>query len=199
MTDKPTGVFVRLPLSDAEKMALTSGVKWGGDIESGILAIGAPVTETEECKGIDKKKEGAEFILNEIARIFSRENPGLADGGFWEADARCALCMLLESCGLLVCGEPVNQEPAFWMQSEEIGDLSEVNTICITGHRTGYYTTPVYFLATDTADALSKIAERDAEIARLRKSAGLARENIKDGSPMKAAYVLEAALKGPEA
>lgn len=44
MTDqKPTGVFVRLPLSGAEKMALTSGVKMGGDIEAGIAAIGSPV------------------------------------------------------------------------------------------------------------------------------------------------------------
>ncbi|MBS1014456.1 hypothetical protein [Acetobacter persici] len=44
---QPTGVFVRLPLSDTEKMALTSGVKMGGSIADGILAIGTPVTDGE--------------------------------------------------------------------------------------------------------------------------------------------------------
>lgn len=49
------------------------------------------------------------------------------------------------------------------------------------------------------SDALAKLAEKDAEIARLNAAINTARVSIVNGNPMKAAYVIEAVLKDPAA
>ncbi|MCG4273936.1 hypothetical protein [Acetobacter senegalensis] len=49
------------------------------------------------------------------------------------------------------------------------------------------------------SDALAKLAEKDAEIDKLQEAIKTARMAIEAGSLMRAAYVLDEALKGPEA
>ncbi|MFS8371714.1 hypothetical protein [Acetobacter indonesiensis] len=80
----PTGVFVRLPLSDTEKMALTSGVKWGGDIEAGILAIGTPVT------GVGLPTEAVRVRVHstdiELAWVYQKAPPSDQDASEYELE-----------------------------------------------------------------------------------------------------------------
>lgn len=43
MSDKPTGVFVRLPLSEEQREAFVTEMDCGAEAEQAILAIGTPV------------------------------------------------------------------------------------------------------------------------------------------------------------
>ncbi|WP_395495798.1 hypothetical protein [Acetobacter sp. KSO5] len=91
MTSKPTAVVVRLPLSDNEKMALTSGVKMGGSIEQGLLAIGTPVAGGELKIWGNVSRENAKDLGPEQAVLmFGGADTGPDDINLVDAEAALA-------------------------------------------------------------------------------------------------------------
>ncbi|WP_215762234.1 hypothetical protein [Acetobacter sp. P1H12_c] len=151
---QPTGVFVRLPLSEAARELLVDAAAFGKPDDShdqAILSIGTPVTG------------GDTSVVD-----YSEYEPKYHDQGM--------------GCGLEDRGIHDRYEAMGygWDQAMERVCSEFPETVLLTAHQ-------------------AAIAALEAEVGRLRNVVGAARTSIATGNPMKAAYVLETALKGPEA
>ncbi|WP_086650834.1 hypothetical protein [Acetobacter cibinongensis] len=135
MTQKPTGVYVRLPLPEYLREAFVTAIDCGEEAEQAILAAGTPVTVTE---------------LYPIGYINEDAIRGLATGVYQSASL-------------------------FRDEGKEHYDTVALVRL---------------------SDAQAQLAARDAEIARLLEIITAAQTSISRGSPMKAAYALDEALKG---